>query len=312
MRKFAIAMMMLTACVVNAHGDIVIDSYSDANNDRFTNDGTFILNGRNLSGIGQGSSGKWATAISRNVIISAAHFHPAVDELIYFYPGNDPTAAPEVRRLISGQKIASNNPSFSTDLYIGVLDSNLSSNIQHFSYANEFLTGTPPSGGDDFTLSDAGSLQDLNAYLFGLSPFDETSSVDRFVYNDQAVGRNRVTGFAENVVFGGNSDNDALIFYEEVSGDADFVTYEAQFRGGDSGGPTFVDIGGELVLVGTNAFINDAGDTEFSGVNYIGNQAAFIDNFINANAVPEPGSGALAMGIFSLFVFYRRRQAIVS
>lgn len=77
--------------------DIIIDGYTNATNDRFTNDGTFIMSGFDLSGVGQASTGRWATAISRNVIISANHLSPS--GTISFFPGNDASATPVTRTI---------------------------------------------------------------------------------------------------------------------------------------------------------------------------------------------------------------------
>jgi hypothetical protein len=64
-------------------GSIV--GFTAATNDRFTNSSSYILNSFNVSGIGKepdvtgepGESSRWATAISRNVVISAFHGRPS-------------------------------------------------------------------------------------------------------------------------------------------------------------------------------------------------------------------------------------------
>ena len=291
----AISLLFLAAS--SLHASIIIDGYTDPTNDRFSNSSFFELDGFDLSGIGQDGSGKWATAISRNVVISAAHFSST--GTIYFYPGNDSTEAPVTRTVVSGTKIGS------TDLYVSVLSASLPNSIKHYSFATEPLSGTP--GTTPLTVANAGIYQGLNAYLFGRSPFDTESDPNREYYNDQAVGRNIVSGYSENVPFLGNTNADAILFTRDSMGDSNYVTYEAKFQSGDSGGPTFVDVSGELRLLGTNAFIY--GSTEFeiggngSGINYTGNQAAFLNNFIAINAVPEPGSlilFALAMSICAI------------
>ena len=285
-------------CAQCVSADIIIDGYTDAQNDRFSNDGSFIMSGFDLSGIGQTSGGIWGTAISRNVIISAAHRAPS--GTINFYPGNDPTATPVTRTITSGTTITE------TDIFLGVLDSNLPSNITHYSFADTAIAGI------DDTLTSAGVFQSVNTFMFGLSPFDESSDVNRSLANDQAVGRNLVTGYVENINFG-SDDNDSLLMFQESNVDTDFVTHEAKFSGGDSGGPTFIDNGGgDLLLIGTNAFVNSDPTPSFSGINYTGNQAAAINNFITVNAVPEPNSmvlGAIAMGAGALAARRERRLA---
>ncbi|MBU6174712.1 MAG: PEP-CTERM sorting domain-containing protein [Planctomycetes bacterium] len=269
--------------------DILIDSYSANTNDRFTNNSAFIASAFNLSGIGQSESGRWATAISRNVVISANHLEPS--GVIRFYSDNNPSTAPVTRTIVSGQKVGS------TDLYVAVLDSALPSSIAHYSFANEILAAGSSS---PFIGFNAGIYQDLNAYMVGRSPATNAP------FQDQAIGRNRVSGYFENVNFLGNSDSDALIFLRDPGSTPQYVPFEAYLQPGDSGAPLFVDINGEFRLLGTNAFINSPNTSpEFSGINYIGNQASAINAYIVA--VPEPSSTLLvALGGMGVMILRRR------
>jgi hypothetical protein len=270
--------------------DIAIDSYTANTNDRFTNHSTFIASGFNLSGIGQTESGRWATAISRNVIVSANHFEPS--GAIRFYSDNNPSTAPVTRTIVSGQRVGI------SDLYIAVLDSELPNSIVHYSYANEILTtgATSPIVGFN-----AGIYQNLNAYMVGLSP------ESRPVFQDQAVGRNEISGYLENINFLGNStnDNDALLLVKDAVGSPQYVTYEAYVQSGDSGAPLFVSINGEFRLLGTNAFNGTIDSKSVSGINYIGNQASAINAYIVA--VPEPSTTLLvALGGMGAMILRRR------
>lgn len=285
--------------------DIIIDGYSHATNDRFTNSGSFVMSGFDLSGVGQTdggispTDGRWATLISPNVVVSALHYAPS--GTVYFYPGNDPNAAPVTRTVVSGVQVGD------TDLWLGVLDSPVPSSIKFYSYATTPLSGTPGQ------LVSAGPYQGLNAYWFGKSPFDHNADPNdnRWSYNDQAVGRNLIDWYVENVTFGSYTDCDALL---SLYGNNPFVTgspavqYECWLQGGDSGGPLFVDVGGQLVLLGTNAFIYSLNNGQFvgSGVNYIGNHAQFIADFIAS--VPEPGSAVLVL-VLAGAALSRRRVA---
>jgi hypothetical protein len=313
MLRFQLLVVALLAALgPSAAADMVINGYSHATNDRFTNSASFIAGAFNLSGVGQtdggtsGSAGRWATAISRNVIISANHYRPPLNGSIYFYPGNDAGATPVTRQVVSGMRIGS------TDLYVGLLDNPLPNSITHFDFSSEALMGTPPDSMGNISIENAGSLQDVNAWLLGKSPFNHNSDPNdnRTSYNDQAVGRNRITGYSENVPFGSNLNNDSLIMWHDPVGGIDFVPYEAEFRGGDSGGPLFVEVNGQLLLVGVNSFLleDDFGNLIASGATYVGNQASLIRAFINANAVPEPGSGLLLIGAAGMISIGRRRR----
>ncbi len=292
-RVFLLFGLMAVFCTALS-ADIVIDGYDAPLHDRFTNSSSFIMSQFDMSGVAQTQSGRWATALSNNVVASAWHLRPVIGENVYFYANNDPNSIPIVRTVVSEFRM--NNGNGTTDIAMGVLNEPLPQNIQFYNIASTFLSGTP-STSTSIILNDAGPYQNENMYIFGRSPFNENASTtdNRFVYNDQAVGRNRITGYAENVLFNGNTDVDALIFLHDATGAANFVEYEARLRGGDSGGPMFFDNNGELVLIGTNAFLlgGDAG----SGVNYLGNYASQIQAYILANAVPEPSS-VLMLGAF--------------
>lgn len=290
-----IRFLLISCLLVGSFGesisraDIIIDDYTAATNDRFTNDPTFVAADFNLSGVGQSSNGRWATAIARNVVISADHFRPSGS--ITFFETNDPNGAQVIRTIVSGIKVPN------TDLYLAVLDSFLPESIVHYSFATEPLSG--PVG----ALTSAGIYQGMNAFLFGRSP--ENNPANR----NQAVGRNRISGYLENVDFLGNSDNDALLLFYDSPGDPDYVQFEAYLQSGDSGGPMFVDIDGEFILLGTNAFINQGGINNppaFSGINYTGNQAAFINAFIAQN-IPEPSGLALLITAGLIGLSRRRR-----
>lgn len=245
--------------------DLIIAGYSELANDRFTNSGSFVLAGRDLSAIGQAEGGKFATAIGRNVVISANHFRPT--GTLRFFPGNDASAAASERRIVSGVRVPG------TDLYLGVLDANLPGFVTPMPFATESLTGNF-SG-----VFSAGVYQNRLVYVVGRSPKANPG------FQDQAVGQNALRGFSGNVPAFNQPDVDVLVTQDDVGRQA--VPFEATLAEGDSGGPLLVDIDGELRLIGVNAFTFGSG--VFSGVgsgsgmSYTGNQAAYIAGFIQNN-----------------------------
>ncbi len=305
-RTACIGFLWVLAIAAPGRAAIIIDDYSHNANDRFTNSSSFIAAGYNLSGVGMNTQGRWVTAISRNVVISAWHSQPT--GTVSFYPGNDPGAATVSRNIVSLQKIGS------TDLAIGILDTPLPSSIVHYQMASSFLSGQAGTN-NNFFISNAGGLQDLEVFMIGRSPFDEGLSGDnRFVINDQAVGRNRITGYSENVPFQGNRDNDSLILVRDDRTSANYVRHEAYLQGGDSGAPAFVEINGSLVLLGTNAFIfsGNGGALIGSGINYVGNQFTEIQNILRVNAIPEPSSLVLACLSSSLLMLRGRKRVLAT
>lgn len=285
-----VAAVVILAAVVDSRADIIIDGYTDAEHDRFTNSGSFILDGFDLSGVGQAANGRWATAISRNVIISANHFAPS--GTISFYTDNDPSGTAVTRDIKLGSGLQVPN----TDLYLAVLDSELPGSITHYDFATTPVIG--PSG--KLAIVDP----QFSAFLFGRSPKANPNT------QDQAVGRNLANLYGEDFDFQGNSDNDVFLFSDEGPSGIDS---EAKYDTDDSGAPAFVNNGGNLLLLGTAAFTYTLKDDmmnvteEGSGVNYTGNQATFINNYITTNAVPEP-SALLLGALAGLPIWSRRRR----
>ena len=131
--------------VQQAQGQLLIDNFTPQANDRFTNDSSFILNGSDVSGVGRVNSGlgRWATAISRNVVVSAYHARPLDTATIEFHTNNDPNGPTVTRGISSSFRVPqSSSLGNDSDLWVGVLDSNLPSSIASYDL---FSTSTPIS-----------------------------------------------------------------------------------------------------------------------------------------------------------------------
>lgn len=284
-------------------GDILIDDFSSSVNDRFTNSGSFVGNGLDFSGVARTSNnGRWGTLVSRNAVLTAAHFRPSVGSSFFFYETNDPNGVRHEAIVTGGLRVTG------TDLYVSILDRNVDQSIKVYDFASEPLSSDPNPGGS-VDQSNAGSWQDLNAYMFGVSPTGWSSRE-----LDIAVGRNLISGYDENIPFGSNTDNDTLSLTYNADSDSDYVTNEAYVQSGDSGAPLLVESNGSLVLLGINSFqITDGDPVTFraTGVTYTGNQASAINSILTANAVPEPNSLIMAFGFFGLASLARKRRARV-
>lgn len=270
---------------------LTISGFVTEKNDRFANDGTFILNAFDLSGIGRSSDDRWGTLISNNVFISANHLHPTVSSTLTFHATDDSSGASITRTVASGQQISG------TDLWVGVLDSPVSSSYKSYSFATTDIANSTDFGAWQY----AGNV----GAVFGRSPTAFSSVLD------VAVGYNKLDGWIDDIELTGVTE-DALLSLE---GNANDVTYEALVQSGDSGAPFFVTANSELFLVGINWFIgtvdSDGTTYDTNGYTYLGNNDGDLNSVISANAVPEPGSYAALLGAGVLcFTITRRRRPL--
>lgn len=288
--SFFIACWSVTA-VQHAAAAIIIDNYSAATNDRFTNSPSFIAAPYDYSGVGQDASGRWGTLISPNVIITADHLPSA--GTISFYANNDPSLTPIVRTLTGSQlRIGT------SDLRLIQLDSAVPTGIAVYSIARTPLVGVPSSPAG-IVVNNAGPLQNDFAFITGYSP--TPSAIDRA----QAVGTNLVSGYAQAVPFAGGF-TDTLIFNRDTPSSPDYLFHEAQVDFGDSGAPAFFVENGQLQLFGVNSFkLQSSGADVGTGVTYTGNYTAQIDAFLTVTAVPEPPAIWLLTLLVSLAIGMR-------
>ena len=289
--KYLIASLFISCCLPLSLIGLSIDNYSAATNDRHANDASFILNDIitpehpsgidfSLSGLGRSSDGRWGTLLSGNVFISANHHHPATNQTLKFYKTNDPNGESITRTVSGGQHIAT------SDLYVGKLDSAVPNGYISYAFANYTITNWT-----DFISS---PYYNVVGYMIGHSP--GTYSSDTNV----AVGTNLIDQYA--YVSAGGTINHSLAMIDHNPGHTDHQHHETSFISGDSGGPLFVIENSALTIVGTNWYIG--GGT--NGVNYIGNYANEVNNYVSLNTVPEPQTYALILSILTLGALYRR------
>lgn len=322
---FAVFLASSTAIV---SADTIIDDFTDARNDRFTNNSSdFIFpSGFNLSGVGRAidsgrnDDGRWATLIGDNVFLSAAHFPPNTGATIAFFPGNDPNDTPFTANVIAGgSRVVTADGR--TDLFVGYLDRTIDSSISRYNFADVAIQSTPGPQGT-VNIDPNNPFQGELGFIVGISPTDRTR-----IEIDQSVGINRVTGYAENVDFQGNQDNDTIVYQYNDPDDPNYVFNESAVSGGDSGAPNFIlDDQGDLLLLGVNSFRLDGDPVEIvdpvtnisntfqfqsSGISYTGNVADEINSLIAGapivSAVPEP-SAICVLALTSILAVKRRRS----
>jgi len=291
-RSFLTVGMFFFIAIESVSAQINIANFTDATNDRFTNDASFIGAGFDLSGVGRSNNnGRWGTLISPNAVLTALHVQPAVGSTFDFYPDNDPNSTP-VQAIVTSTVQVGN-----TDLNIAILDRNVAPSIAVYNLVTDEYEGTPPIT----TTNPDGSTSTQT--LFNVNPsnisiigqrtlvFGRSQSPSSSLNStrNQAVGENLVFAYSENVTFGSNTDNDTIILERDDPGTANALTHETHVRAGDSGAPTFLidNATNELILLGVNSFRLDSAPSFFStGVTYAGNQMEEISAILDANVIP--------------------------
>jgi hypothetical protein len=290
MKSFTSAILFFASSAVT-YGVIQIADFSAATNDRFDNDASFIANSYNLSGVALANqgSGRWLTMVSENVFLSSNHYFPSNGTSATFYQGNDPSGTSVLRTIQKSQRVAS------SDIRIGTLNAGLGGEFSFYDFATDDISDTLSFINSPYFESDA--------YMFGLSSTSYTVS------QDMAVGRNKLDRWSNSITAGGTSDV-AIAANVDSSGDTNYLTYEAFLQIGDSGAPMMVDTGsGALTIVGMNWFKGTDGGTDVNGFSYVGNYDVEIQNYIDANPVPEVRMYSLFLGITAFFLIASRRKA---
>lgn len=295
-RRLALAALFCCFAVGSSDAAMLINGFSAPVNDRFTNSSFFVANGYDLSGVARRdlvaeSSSAWGTLIAPNAVLSANHRRAS--GTMVFYPTNDPSSTPVVRTVVSGGMRVG-----STDLYISFLNADVPSSIKVYDFATETITASPSGP--------AGSLQGDDVFMVGRSSSSNTNAP-----TNQAVGRNKITGFLDNVVFGSGTNVDALFMRYDAGTSPDFLPSEAWVRGGDSGAPLFTVDNGELLLLGVNSFqLSFENDTsQYSGVSYTGNVDSEINSILLNYTVPVPEPSGIAILVcLSFATGFRRRR----
>ena len=280
-RIFTLVLSLLWA--PEAWAALSLQSYNAASHHRFANDPAFIGNDYDWSGVAY--NGDWATRISDTYYVTA--WHARASGTLTFYEDNDPL----------GNTVTVNAPSLTrisnTDIAIGRFSSSPGPTIAIYGIADEFTTQAT------FASS---SYYDMEAFVVGLNNTGTGTTQFR-------VGRNELDGFYDDVVLVPPAANvtDMITYDRDSPG---LGADEAYLQSGDSGGPTFITVGSELVLIGIHAGTDPTLSADSFLTNYIPQISAIVEaggeSLILISPVPEPSS-ALLLGLGAVTLILRRR-----
>ncbi len=284
------AALAVLSCVSMARADnLLVAQYAPQINDRFYSPasdsdpakafiGDAVSPPLNFSGVGFTADGHWVTMISPSYFLSAAHFPPGAGTSVTFYPGN--STAQSYSFTVSNWNYVTSIPGLGTtsDLYLGQLT-------------------TPIPASDNITYYPVPVLGSNSAY----------SGQQIYVYGlPNRVGTNTIADvYTQN--YGGH-DTQAIDYLYNAN-----VPNNAFLEPGCSGGPSFLDVNGQLALVGIHYLNATSGSTPVYSVD------SFVPYYVNeldANMtgeqltlVPEPAALVLLLsGAVIGLMFARRSQ----
>ncbi len=305
---FGLCAPMMASAVVTAN-------FTAAENLRFEDDPAFIGNPYDWSGVGRSTSGtfnrEWATLLGENYFISAVHYHPTTGETISFAGGNSPSSP------VFNYTVAGGFAVPGTDLWIGYTAGAIEPSLKRYSYsttAANSLSGTGLVGSNLLVSGDnvAGGAGTNADHVVG------TNQAESWLES----GTNNFTVPGATVQLQSAINFDVLITFENEENDTTntFTTHESQVQGGDSGGPLFAIVGGDLQLVGIGYAVIPELDGNFiqtddpdpdesraaSLFSYVGSYESELAATIALvpGAVPEPS----ALGFLALSVILMKRR----
>lgn len=289
--RFVAGIILAVAMTGVSRADLLVSGYEASVNDRFYvgADKAFLGDPYDFSGVGNTVNasgtgrGQWATLVSSHYFLSAWHDHPGAGSAVTFFADNNPNGTPYTYTVASVQRVGM------TDLALERLTTSVAPNIQPFAV----VADNEPA------------LTDATINVYGIP---------------NRLGLNNIDGFAPfgvgtlNPVTGSDATGETFT-YDYDAGKPE----EAMLQGGDSGGPSFVVVGGQLALVGIhwfnytgntdpNSAPNGSGDTYVSRyINQI--NALMTGEQLTVVAVPEPSTMLLLIvGLPGAGLFFRRRS----
>lgn len=265
-----------------------LQSYNATSHYRFADDPAFIGNDYDWSGIAYNSD--WFTRISDTYYVTA--WHARASGSATFYESNDPL----------GSSITVNTSGLTrlgtTDIAIGRFSSSPGTAIAIYGIASEATTQAT------FTSS---PYHEMESFIVGLNGTGGNATTNF------RVGRNELDGFFDDVALTATNITDTITYDDDRGTSQSLGADEAYLQSGDSGGPTFIAVGSELVLTSIHLGIDGARSYDSFLPNYLTEISAIVEaggeslTLINpVETVPEPSS-ALLLALGSISLILRRR-----
>lgn len=284
--KLPLSGLVLTiALVPKAWAALALQSYDAASHHRFADDPAFIGSAYDWSGVAY--DGDWYTRISDTYYVTA--WHARAIGSATFYETNDPL----------GSSVTVSSPSVTrigtTDIAIGRFTSSPGSDIAIYGIADE------PTTQATFTSS---SYYEMEAFIVGLNGTGGSTTTNF------RVGRNEFDGFYDDVALTVTNITDTITYDDDRGTAQSLGADEAYLQGGDSGAPTFITVGSQLVLTSIHLGIDGTRSYDSFLSNYIAEISAIVEaggeSLTLISPVPEPSS-MLMLALGGMALIFRRK-----
>ena len=287
--KFA-GLLLAFALAPNAWAALALQSYDANSHHRFADDPAFIGSDYDWSGVANNGNG-WVTRISDTYFVTA--FHRQAYGSFVFYENNDSSGSTVTVSSSGAWRIGS------TDIVIGRFSTSPGSSITTYGIASESTTQAT------FISS---SYNNMEAYIVGLNGINQSAGTTSF-----RVGRNVLDGFYDDVALTASNITDTITYDDDRGTAQSLGADEAYLQSGDSGAPTFITVGSQLVLTSIHLGIDGTRSYDSFLSNYIAEISAIVEaggeslTLISPiEAVPEPSS-TLLLALGSMTLIFRRR-----
>jgi hypothetical protein len=291
-RNLVISLLALVAMQSYCLADMMVQTSQPNRQDRFYvgADKAFLGASFDFSGVGQTGGGTWATMISPTYFVTAAHYHPGSGDVLTFHTDNNPSG-PTYQGTVDSWSFQTNYNGTPSDLWLGRLT-------------------TPIPASANITYYPVLSLPSQSDYI------------GQLIYvngKPNRLGRNNIdTIRVASEPEAGTTHNKSTVSmeynYDTVNG---LGADECFLIGGDSGGPSFIDVGGKLTVVGTHYYDYGTPDVMdwgmISGDSFIPYYISELDAAMVGDQVtvvtPEPATLAL-LTLGGLAFLRRNRRAL--
>ncbi len=301
-----LGLFLALSLTVPCSAALTIIGGSSATNDRFTTSGTFFASGLDFSSVGRVEANtapftagdRMMTVISPHFALVAEHYSPAVGQNVAFSLGNSATTLSDTVQQVYQVSSTGGAGGSGTELALVQFTNALPS-----SYIASIASDSPSllANHQIYVYGQGNVVNGARSDYVGLNNITPVIQ-----YDDNGSGV-AMASFSTTIVDSTTQRDGQVFFFDFNNPQNSFYNssapgpYESYLEAGDSSAPSFVDINGQLALVGVHWFqypgynsLNGSADiyvpAYISAINARIHSLGFTNENVSVLAVPEPAS----------------------